>query len=351
MKWKPALLPAALVVPFLPLFGGEATFSKDNAHVYLLQWSQQQPRSSGGCSLIDIDLAKRTCAGIDLSKTIGESLTAITLAKEGSVLCATKSALWSYDSATGRCAKVLGAPKNLKLADLAFNPVSNTLLADCRGPDGQELFCLPQNGDRWIPVYNRRQPPVGFPVFKNDGILYFASHGDLWAGFLKRQTEPTLPALNAYSISNKSPDGWPKTIPVAELVANRFAPVAYLETENCTSDSTGLHQLAASKGFVYGNYSRLGGSGWGVMIRCRHAPPFGSPDKEWSLFGGAGADGREAIPVLQSVETIDDRPCTYLCSSRDGSLIFYIVRGGESFLIKDDAKPQPIVITGLKDLL
>ena len=37
-----------------------------------MQWEQQPPRASGEYSLINIDLEKNTCRGIDLRKTLGE---------------------------------------------------------------------------------------------------------------------------------------------------------------------------------------------------------------------------------------------------------------------------------------
>ncbi len=339
-----------LAAPLATIWGADAVFSKDSTHIYLVQWEQQPPRSSGECSLIDIDLGKKACAAVDLRNTVGAPLCGIACSDEGSLLCATESSLWRFDPATRACSKLIAAPNGLELTDLTYDPTQSLLFATCRGPNGQQLFCLPKNADHWIPVYNRRSASVGFPVFGNDGRLYFSSRGDLWTGFLKGQTEPTLPALNAYSISSKTPDGWPKSIDVAELAAYRYAPVAFLETQNCTPDSTGLHALAVSKNFVYGSYSRMGGSGWGSLIRCKRLRDE-PKSRAREIPGGEQDDWKLAIPVLQSVEQVADESCIRLCASRDGSRVFYQLRGEEIFIINEDEKPQSVVIDGLKSLL
>lgn len=342
MKLKRIWVFPALFNASVALFGADSTFSKDNKHVYLVQYEQQPPRPSGECSLIDINLERNTCKGIDLRKVLGERVRDITLSNAGYILCATKAAVWAYDPQKDHCVKVLNAPKDMELIELGYDPSQEIILAACRGAHGQELFCLPKNGDKWIPVYNRRSPVVEFPVFGDDGTLCFVSRGDLWAGSLEKETDPTLPALNAYPMVRGTSAEWPQSIPVAALVAYRCAPVAFLETQNTTPDSTGLHCLAVSKHFVYGDYSRLGGGGWGSLIRCKRPPK--------TVPGGADANGKQSIAMLESVETVSDQPCLALCSSKDGSLVFYNNRGAKPFLIKDEGQPKPLTISGLQDL-
>jgi hypothetical protein len=350
MKLKRFLLFAILCNVTVGLFGADSTFSKDNEHVYLVQDEQQPPRPSGECSLIDINLGQNTCRAIDLRKTLGERVRNITLSNAGFVLCATKSAVWAYDPDKEHCVKVLGAPKAVELIGLGYDPAQEIILAAGRGSHGQELFCLPKNGDHWIPVYNRRCPSVDYPTFSDDGTLYFASRGDLWTGFVEKQTEPTAPALNAYPKARGNSAEWPKSISVAALVAYRCAPVAYLETQNTTPDSTGLHSLAVSKHFVYGDYSRLGGSGWGSLIRCKRPAPFKTENDQREIPAGSTTKGDPTVEILQSVEMVSEDVCFDLCASRDGSLVFYTTRGGKSFLIKDDGKPESLAISGLEDL-
>lgn len=357
MKTKWILFFTALLSVSTRLFGAEAVFSKDNHHVYLVQWEQHPPRKSGACSLIDVNLEKKTCAGIDLRETLGASVADISLSNAGFVLCATKSALWSYDPAGGKCVKVLDAPKNTELVEVAYDPSQSIVLACCRGEHGQELYCLPKDGDKWIPVYNRRSvsAQVEFPVFSGKGALYFSCRGDLWAGVLIAETEPTVPALHAAGKEMPKPsEAWP-SVSMAELAAYRYAPVAFLETQNTTSDSTGLHDLAVGRHFVYGVYSRLyGGMSWGRLIRC-DLPVLGKEGKhtEMDIPDGSEADGKQAIKALQSVKTVvDDDNCLHFCGSRDGSVIFYFSRHEQKpFLIKNDGKPEPLEIRGLDDLM
>jgi len=333
------------------LLGADSVFSLDKQHVYLVQWGRTPPRKSGVCSLIDINLEKKTCAGIDLHETLGAEIGDITLSNSGFVFCATKSALWSYDPANGKCIKVLDAPKDTQLIEIAYDPSQSIVLACCRGKDGQELFALPKNENTWIPVYNRRSmlAQVEFPVFSDKGALYFSNHGDLWAGNLLAQTEATLPALYAAGKERPKPsEKWP-SVNMAELAAYRYAPVAFLETQNTTSDSTGLHALAIGRRFVYGDYSRMyGGMSWGQLIRCDLAVL--DKHTEMDIPGGSKADGKQAIKALQSVETILEVNCLYLCGSRDGSLIFYYSKQ-KPFLIQNDGKPKPLEIKGLDEFM
>lgn len=171
----------------IPVFAADATFSKDNTHLYLLQWKQQPPRASGECSLIDVDLEKKTASAINFTGKTKEHLSDITLSNDGNVLCATKSAIWSFDPVKKGCEKVVDAPKDVEISAIAYDPSQSVLLAKCYRIKAQELFCLPEGAHEWIPVYNRRPPSVDTPVFGDDGSLYFASMGDLWAGHLKNK--------------------------------------------------------------------------------------------------------------------------------------------------------------------
>jgi hypothetical protein len=333
----------ALLGLTISLFGADCAFSSDSEHLDLIQYQQTPPRKSGEYSLIDVNLEKQTANGIDLRKVLGGPLRDITLSKSGFILCATKSALWAYDPTTGHCVKVIDAPKGLELDQIAYDSSQEIVLAAC-GEDDQQLFCLPKNKGHWVPVYDRRSASVEFPVFARDGQLFFSSHGDLWTGSLEAQTEPTIPAWNAYPGLHGASGKWPQPMELANLSACRCAPLAFLETANTTSDSTGLYDVAITPHFVYGGYSRLNGSvDWGSLLRCKR-PDTTIPD-------GSSANGKQAIPLLQTFETISDKVCLYLCASPDGSLVFYVTQGSGEFLIKNEGKPKPLTITGLDDLL
>ncbi len=342
MKLKPILAFAVLSNLTFALFGAEATFSKDNKHIYLVQ--EEQARPSGACSLIDINLEQNSCKGIDLRKTLGGPVRNITLSNAGFVLCATKAAVWAYDPLKDHCVKVIDAPKKTELVELGYDPAQEIIVAGCKGAHGQELYCLPKNRDQWIPIYNRRCPSVRHPTFGDDGTLYFESGGDLWIGFVEKQTDADSPKNHAASAE------WPKSITGSNLVAYRAAPVAFLETQNTSPDSTGLNGLTFSKHFVYGDYSRLGGSGWGELIRCKRPAPFKTETGEPGIPTGSTTKVDLTVQILQSVEVVSDNVCFDLCASRDGSLIFCMSPGGKATLIKDEGKPEELAIKGLEDL-
>ncbi len=94
----------------------------------------------------------------------------------------------------------------------------------------------------------------------------------------------------------------------------------------------------------------MGGSGWGSLIRCKRLRDE-PKSRAREIPGGEQDDWKLAIPVLQSVEQVADESCIRLCASRDGSRVFYQLRGEEIFIINEDEKPQSVVIDGLKSLL
>jgi hypothetical protein len=102
------------------------------------------------------------------------------------------------------------------------------------------------------------------------------------------------------------------------------------------------------------NDARLGGSGWGTVIRFHRPKALATlDDGDWSVpVDGMGPKDFQAI--LGSVEQLAADPAEFLCASRDGSLVFFaspLKPSDEVSLVKGDGKPRAIEIKGLADSL
>ncbi len=328
---KPSLLSIFLLLSGIQLAtAADSTFSKDNAHVFIIE--------DGHPALIDVDLQKRGCQGVDLSKTLGAPIRAVTLSNAGFVLCATKDALWAYDPSNGKCVKICAGPeqeagKPYFINDIAYNPKTEEVLASCSTEDSgwgkDKLFCLPKNGEQWQVV---RDGYAGHPIFSEDGTLFYVSGGDLWVGSVQKASADAKPNLRFSGYC--------------------YAPLAGLEVGNFNSSSTGLYAIAVSRGMIYGNFKRMGGSGWGSMIRFKRpvypneqgGPNPASPQDRAAYWKNLRA-------IFDSYEDIGGpQISSSLCTSRDGHLTFYTnSRAAEAFLVENDGKPAPIEIKGLTD--
>jgi len=327
---KPLLAVAAgMIIAVQSAIAADSTFSKDSTHVYAAR-----------VGLVDIDLAKQTCRNILLSSTeIGE-IQGVTLSNSGAVLFTTTNAVWSYDPATSKTVKLCNAPDNISLNDLAYNPATDQILvtgAAAPDPYSSEqpvILCLQKDGKQFANVRARYGARVDSPVFTADGTLFFTCVGDLWMGYIQ-----------AGDSDSNTRD--------LDLTAYRCAPLASLIDENTSPPSTGLHDIALSQHSVYAKYYRMGGSGWGSTLRFKRPAPLSGDDGDDDRLPSVGSTDWKALQrIIDSVQVLDDNPCSILCASRDGSLVFYYnshPMPGDIHLIHHDGKPAILHIKGLDD--
>ncbi len=328
---------AAMAAAFPSCFAAGAAFSKDNGHVYLV--------ATGTSELVDIDLAAKSwrTIGIDLPAR-DRAIQGVTLSNAGFILCATSHAVWSFDPSNGKCAKVCDAPQGVTFQDIAYDPTTEIILtvAVVDEEDGRygaekeaSAFCLLKGAKEPADVRIRYGTKVGHPVFTADGTLFFECSGDLWMGCI-------------YDGNNDLDD------PALALDAYRCAPFASLIEQDITPPSTGLEEIAVTGRFVYARYARMGGSGWGSMVRFQRPPPF-SRDSDGARQLPYEQDWKGLERRVASVESIAPTYYRFLCASRDGSLVFYAdpfnytghFNPDDVFLVKHDGTPVPIEIKGL----
>jgi hypothetical protein len=280
--------------------GGDAVFSKDGQRIYAITSSEKYS------ALREIDLSNQTSRLIPLTQlSQNDGPVGITRSEWDKLPLITRKSIWSFDPRSGRLAKVRDAPKNGNFYRIAYDPKTRQVFVTADG-EGSPLFML-KNGRELVPIYVRRYPHISSPVFTSDGDFFYAETGDLWSG--KIESEEGRFSLNA----------------------DRYAPLAYLETANTTPNGTGVSDIAVTRDAIYVQLFRMGGSGWGVLLQVPRPPP-----KTESVSGMGEMAVKELgryKEILQGLKSLgeNNRPAC-LCASPDESRV-YFTNEGKDYLI------------------
>jgi hypothetical protein len=153
----------------------------------------------------------------------------------------------------------------------------------------------------------------------------FGSEGDLWHGLVEwdKDAEP----------------GHPRGI----LSGYRLAPLATRETAEGTPSQVGVQRIAASRGQLYVEVSRMGGSGWGYLVRLQLPPA--KEKGELNLLEQLPERLNLYNRVLNSVVMVDpdQGSGSFLCTSPNGEVVHFTGTRSESgdrshYLITKDGK-------------
>jgi hypothetical protein len=281
--------------------GAAAAFSDDGDHVYLL--GKKLPKGT----VLDIDLTNLT------TKTLSLGVTTEVLGVANApraLLFVTEKSLYRRPLPDGEVAKICDAPAGSYFEDVACNRAKHGILLLCHTKDFRDwpAYYLREQESKPTAIVLRRLKALVGAVFDRDGHLFFGSGGDLWEGDITTPSE--------------SEQEWPA------VEADRFAPVAILETANTTPNSTGARKLAVAGRTVYAQMTRMGGSGWGEMISVRWP---GEPKTD------EGKAPRTESPIKLNIETFksalgaarfygSNQGASYLCNSPDGKKVFFATR-------------------------
>jgi hypothetical protein len=279
-------------------FGGDAVFSNDGQHVYAISADDRQV-------LREMNLTEQTSRTISLSQLPPQQpLLGITRSDSHKLFCVTEKNIWTFDPPSNRLTKVCGAPKGGRYWRIAYDPQSRTVVVTGTGERGP-LF-LYKNG--LVSVYVRRHDAISSPVFAADGTFFYSEIGDLWSGQVENNE-------GTYS-----------------LTADRYLPLAYLETANTTPAGMGVSDIAPVKDSIYVQLFRMGGSGWGAMFQVPRPRP-----KERNASTGMGQIAefeltrwKELLEGLKPLGESDHPAC--LCASPDETRVYY-TNEGKDFLI------------------
>ena len=281
--------------------GAAAAFSDDGDHVYLL--GKKLPKGT----VLDIDLTNLT------TKTLSLGVTTEVLGVANApraLLFVTEKSLYRRPLPDGEVAKICDAPAGSYFEDVACNRAKHGILLLCHTKDFRDwpAYYLREQESKPTALALRRVKALVGAIFDRDGHLFFGSGGDLWEGDITTPSE--------------SEQEWPA------VEADRFAPVAILETANTTPNSTGARKLAVAGRTVYAQMTRMGGSGWGEMISVRWP---GEPKTD------QGKEPRTESPIKLNIETFksalgaarfygSNQGASYLCNSPDGRKVFFATR-------------------------
>jgi len=268
---------------------GDAVFTNDGQHVYAIGYADNKQ------VLREINLTEQTSRTISLSQLPPQQpVLGITRSDGDKLFCVTEKNIWTFDPANNRLTKVCGAPKDGRYWRIAYDPQSHTVVVTGSGEKGP-LF-LYKNG--LISVYLRRYDSISSPVFAADGTFFYSQVGDLWSGKIESNE-------GTYS-----------------LTADRYLPLAYLETANTTPAGMGVSDIAPVKDSIYVQLFRMGGSGWGAMFQVPRPPP-----KEQKASGMGQIAEFELTRWKELLEALkplgeNDRPAC-LCASPDETRVYH----------------------------
>lgn len=290
-----------LIVSFSASHAAEATFSRTGEVIYQL---------GKETALRRLDLVTKKITDISVpGLPEGEAVRSLAISNTGLILCLSKSAVYAWDDVKGGDAVVVCRPQdNIDLWDIAYNRSDSTVAVtarfkpDASGSRGEwALFAKFKDENELIRVRCRRVVGISDLAFDREGTLHFSTEGDLWMGRIVRE-----PGDGPY------------------LKAFRYTPLATRETNMGTGDQMGADLVAVTDKSVYSHVRRMGGSGWGHIVRVRKPALPKSNEGDFRMpFEleerlGIYRDQQVTVEILGENGTR-----SYLCTSPDGKQVYF----------------------------
>lgn len=315
-------IPASRTAP-----AAEAAFSADGDSVYLV------PTREPAGMIEAVRLIGKVRETLRLPDQVSGDVVAVDRGPDGSILLATETALYRWTEAENSARELCSAPEQAAFRDVAYDPAADRILLNVRlhdpeeGYSGKLVVLLPGETELEEPWIRRVSDVFGM-TFDSGGFLFFGERGDLWHGCF-------VP--------------WDR--PAGSLVGYRCAPVALLETDIGTSSSIGVEAVAVTKQSVVLHVERMGGAGWGEIVRIEKPPVLETSDDGVELPLGFEEHLRINRRSLESAEILaSNGNDSFLCASPDETTVFF--RGSregteaEFHLVRDGKPPQPLKLTG-----
>lgn len=312
----------------VPLSAREAVFSGDGQRIFLID------REQGPGQLYCINLTDREKLPFGIPDLNGQPIVSVDRSNDRTLLCLTPSALFAYDLEAGETSLVCGVPSGGEYQELAVDPITGavamTIFFASETQATWQLWVLPEGGREPFATWIRRVSAVRGMAFSEQGEFYFGSDGDLWRGEI-------------YDIGESDTPG-------GVLRAYRCAPLASRETDNATSSQVGVSSLVVADPWIYVHVSRMGGSGWGNVVRLAlpeaEVSPEGGVVYPFTAFEHATAY-QKALATL--VNLGENGSLAYLAVSTDGRTIYFQAASADGemrdWLVTDHGTPQALAIT------
>ncbi len=316
--------PVRLLFPFIlfstcffsPLPAGDAAFSANGERVYCLE--------NGSAHVEEIVLAsgKRTMHDLSAGVPKDAVIRAIVRGGDGGLRLAIGAELRRWDPPVTQLETFCRTPDGSEIEEVALEPNSNALLLVSRK---STWLKLPRR-EALVPVFERRQRVGDAPFFTESGELFFCADGDVWRG----------------SIEVHDTEGAPGGTIRGVLTAARLAPLAASETDEGTPSGEGAREVVVAGERMLVHVSRMGGSGWGDLVRLARPERVGAVDQSsvrntWELF-------RKMLVPLDTWEA--NNGITFLCVAPDQHTVFFRTDEGSWIWNKDASKPEKL---SLKD--
>jgi hypothetical protein len=312
------------------VIAGGAAFSPDGRTVYLN--ASDQPGELEVLHLSDERSQQLTFHRFQQASHPKE-IKSIASAANGRLLLLDSEALWTWTPASDDLQRLRNCPAGMKFNGIACHPKSGRILItvfldkpEDSDHDTRLLFADTPEAPL-LTVRVRRLDRICCPVFLSDGSILFGAEGDLWQGTVDVQNE-----------NGEAPR------PV--LSATRYAPLADRETYDGTPMQTGVHDIAVSAHKVYVHVSRMGGSGWGDVLRLNL--PGTDTEKKGDKDTGILRRYKEYREALASAEWLEENPsCAFLCNSADGKQVIFTNGCGPNrrhYLVTDDGDHEPLSV-------
>lgn len=223
---------------------------------------------------------------------------------DGSFVIAGDRQAMTWGPASREWKPLCQAPVDFDFEDVACDPKSGDVLFVLRSKEREVIWrVLPADGQELKRVFNRRADGAVHPAFDSDGALYFAREGDVWKGRLEKDQE-----LDRFILSG-----------------TRIFPLAEQETSGGTPSAIGAHQIAPMISHLLIDRSRLGGSGWGTLVRVPNGDAYeGKLPLRWEeLLDLSGGRAQFAVSPEGKRTSIFVRFLNrwYLLEKPDGELV------------------------------
>lgn len=243
---------------------------------------------------------------IKLPEELTGDYPSLTRLRDGTFLVAGDRQAMTWKVGTAEWKPLCQAPEGETIEDVAADPESGITVFVLRPAEGDwHWLVLPAGGKELKPLFNRRAGGAGYPVFDPQGDLYFVRQGDIWKGAIEEDTAPD--AFHRFTLSG-----------------SRIWPLGEHETSDANSSGVGAHEIAPLTTRLLVDRSRMGGSGWGALVRVPNADAYGKKlPLKWEelsdLSTGAklalSPDGRQAAAYISSAKR------WFLLETPDGELV------------------------------
>lgn len=213
-----------------------------------------------------------------------------------------------------------------------YNPATGQLACFAHDPDGgsSRLWIWDADRQQLVPVRKQRVGRVQGAAFDQDGALFFGMNGDLWHGVIKQEGGLEY-----------------------ELEAYRAVPLATLEAGLGTPSQVGVESVVVAGDRLYVHLYRLGGSGWGEVIRL------GKPGNRWKAEPASDDPlalnldtrlglYREALASVQRLGGTSLPPA--LAVSADGRQVFFQAEDAHGqvrdWIVREGGDPEILPLRG-----